>query len=361
MNSDQFSSFLADSCVGRPADGVLHSSRLNGHAKRKAVVVGLNYGWVQPGWQIPFLKGGVSDALRMQEVLVRYYGFREHEIQLLIDSGSDGDSPTRENVLASLDWLMADTKSGDTRVFYYAGHTAAVFTPPQHRMDNTLATLCVVDGLVFTYEIWNYTGLLPAGCMISCIIDAPFGQFMLNVPIHTPPDPPFSFAEDPRAAIPGMRFLPPRQPPSGFVPPNLANSPGLPSGVNGFILCACGKRDVARELRAGLDGNSESGGLFTQALCETMCKIAGNTMTVMQVYEMVKHRMLEHSAKENGGPQCPSLCWSPSCPPEVISFILPAAEAGVSRHVYLDDGQVSEHRGLCCPSKPGGKSKRSHV
>lgn len=347
MDDSQFAEFLEER-PSRSGQG------------RRAVIVGLNYGWVKPGWKIPFLKGGVSDALRMCEVLIQFYGFQREEIRLLIDGGVDDSEPTRENVLAGLNWLTNGTSPGDTLVFYYGGHSAAVYAPHNSFRDNTLAGLCLVNGMVFTFEVWAHTSRLPAGCMITCIIDAPYGQFMLNVPANTPPEKPFSFAEDKRAALPGMRFLPARQPPNGFAVPNLAQCQ-LPNGVNGFIICACGMRDVAREMRAGLDGNSEPGGLFTLALCETMSKIAGKTCTVAGVYELVRQRMLGQAMQEHTGVQCPSLCWSPNCPPEQVSFIIAPGNNGRNsgRYVNIDDGHISSHRGLCCPSK-SGKSRRSN-
>ncbi|MEZ4910240.1 MAG: caspase family protein [Saprospiraceae bacterium] len=86
---------------------------------KKALVVGVN-DYAPIGTGGPDLNGCVNDALDMANTLV-LCGFSPRNIRLLTNYRA-----TRSNILAYLNWLFKNSKSGDSLVFYYSGHGTRV-------------------------------------------------------------------------------------------------------------------------------------------------------------------------------------------------------------------------------------------
>ena len=84
---------------------------------KKALLVGIN-NFTRPEWQ---LNGCINDTLEMQEILGKYYGFKDEDVKLLHDKDA-----TNQGIRAGLDWLLDGSQSGDVRVFHFSSHGTQV-------------------------------------------------------------------------------------------------------------------------------------------------------------------------------------------------------------------------------------------
>lgn len=86
---------------------------------KKAVIVGINdYAPIGAGG--PDLNGCINDARDMANTLV-ICGFPPANIRILTNQNAK-----RANIIAYLNWLLANCKLGDSLVFYYSGHGTRV-------------------------------------------------------------------------------------------------------------------------------------------------------------------------------------------------------------------------------------------
>jgi metacaspase-1 len=86
---------------------------------KKAVVVGINdYAPIGAGG--PDLNGCINDARDMANTLV-ICGFPPANIRILTNQNAK-----RANIITYLNWLLANSKSGDSLAFYYSGHGTRV-------------------------------------------------------------------------------------------------------------------------------------------------------------------------------------------------------------------------------------------
>lgn len=74
------------------------------------------------------LPGCVNDVQQMFHLLTSdLFGFPQHSIRVLSDeldmlASVKVDSPTRSNILRDMRWLTQDIQSGESAVFFFAGH-----------------------------------------------------------------------------------------------------------------------------------------------------------------------------------------------------------------------------------------------
>lgn len=102
---------------------------------RKALCVGIN---AYPG---AALNGCVNDANDIKDFIIQKYGFQKNEVKVI----TDGDATTK-NILEALNWLVADTKPGDVRLFHYSGHgTEAPIADFNGDPDHLNQVICPVD------------------------------------------------------------------------------------------------------------------------------------------------------------------------------------------------------------------------
>jgi hypothetical protein len=60
------------------------------------------------------LKGCVNDVKNLYAFIQRFYGFRPEETRILTDDPNFTEgSPTRRNILSSMQWLVAGAQPGD--------------------------------------------------------------------------------------------------------------------------------------------------------------------------------------------------------------------------------------------------------
>jgi len=89
-----------------------HRARAMTATKRRALLVGINN---YPDASMR-LHGCTNDVYLMSRTL-QESGYAAANIRLLVD-----DRATRDNLVEHLQWLVADTRPGDERVFFYSGH-----------------------------------------------------------------------------------------------------------------------------------------------------------------------------------------------------------------------------------------------
>jgi len=93
------------------------------HERRKALLIGVNYA----NSHAP-LKGCVNDVWNLQCLLRHTLQYTSEQLRILVD-GFDGRPrpermPTKANILASLEWLVADAHPGDQLLLVFCGHGA---------------------------------------------------------------------------------------------------------------------------------------------------------------------------------------------------------------------------------------------
>jgi len=84
---------------------------------RRAVMVGINYVGHNPGE----LRGCHNDVLNMKKYIIAVHGFEEENIHVLMDDG-EHEEPTRANLIAAYEKIVAETESGDAIFLHYSGH-----------------------------------------------------------------------------------------------------------------------------------------------------------------------------------------------------------------------------------------------
>jgi len=105
------------------------------HAEDRALIVGINeYQYVTP------LKGSITDARRVLQLLQKLDMYRANQIRLLSDSQA-----TRQGILDGLDWLVSGSQAGDKVLFYFSGHGAQVSDASRDESDGLDETLCPVE------------------------------------------------------------------------------------------------------------------------------------------------------------------------------------------------------------------------
>lgn len=85
--------------------------------KRKAVLVGCNY----PNTEYE-LKGCINDVLAMKSVLIKRFGFKEEDVELLTDEHGSSALPTGVLIKKSLENMVDCASEGDVLYFHYSGH-----------------------------------------------------------------------------------------------------------------------------------------------------------------------------------------------------------------------------------------------
>jgi len=94
------------------------------HARRKALLVGINYARSHAP-----LKGCINDVWNLQCLLRYTLQFSSDQLKVLID-GADGappkihQTPTKANILAGLQWLVSGAQPGDNLFFIFSGYGA---------------------------------------------------------------------------------------------------------------------------------------------------------------------------------------------------------------------------------------------
>ncbi|CAM0873496.1 unnamed protein product [Alopecurus aequalis] len=141
--------------------------------KKRAVLVGVSYRGTEYE-----LKGTVNDVECMRGLLCDKFGFPSDCILVLTEEKSDDPhrTPTRENLLLAMRWLVEDCDTGDSLVFHFSGHGVQKLDTNGDEVDGYNEALCPLDfeekGKILDDEI-NDTIVRPLGpgVKLHAIID----------------------------------------------------------------------------------------------------------------------------------------------------------------------------------------------
>ncbi|KAM7251870.1 hypothetical protein ACFE04_023753 [Oxalis oulophora] len=155
----------------------------NKEARKRALLCGVSY---TKGER---LDGTLNDVILFKDLLITTFGFGDQNICVLTEEELDQPGkeveakdriPTRENIMNSLKWLVEDCKSGDSLVFYFAGHGRQVPDTDMDEKDGYDEAICPCDfeeegsgGYILDDEI-NSTIVAPLinGVTLHAIVDA---------------------------------------------------------------------------------------------------------------------------------------------------------------------------------------------
>ncbi|KAF8181441.1 caspase domain-containing protein [Mycena galopus ATCC 62051] len=140
--------------------------------KRKAVLIGINY---------------LNSAEELHGCENRYLtescGYRSSDIWVLTEDEDEESHPTRDNMIAAMQWLTQGAQRHDALFFHYSGHGGrrpgggGIYTdqiyPCDHTQNGTLRATKLYDLLVKP---------LPAGCRLTTVFDACHSASALGLP-----------------------------------------------------------------------------------------------------------------------------------------------------------------------------------
>ncbi|KZV68831.1 hypothetical protein PENSPDRAFT_633810 [Peniophora sp. CONT] len=157
--------------------------------KRKALCIGINYYTGRRGE--PELRGCVSDAKNMHDLLIERYQYWAKDMLLLTDEPGQHPMliPTRSNIIRAMEWLVRGAQPGDSLVFQYAGHGSQVKDTDGDEDDELDETICPVDyeeegvGPIIDDDLHNIlVKPLPPGCRLTAIYDSCHSGSALDLP-----------------------------------------------------------------------------------------------------------------------------------------------------------------------------------
>ena len=103
---------------------------------KKALSVGIN-NYANPRNN---LRGCINDSIMIREMLIKHYGFKRENIQLLMD-----EKATQSNIIEELENLVVGAQAGDILVFHYSGHGSQVPDINNNEDDGFDEIICPYD------------------------------------------------------------------------------------------------------------------------------------------------------------------------------------------------------------------------
>ncbi|XP_071691618.1 metacaspase-3-like [Rutidosis leptorrhynchoides] len=152
------------------------------HEQKRAVLCGVTYRGHQKT-----LPASINNIRTMHQFLMKL-GFQNASIRILTEEETDPTRiPTRRNMLMAMEWLTKGCRSGDSLVFYYAGHGSHVTDGEGDEDDGYDEALCPVDytvsGKILDDEVNSVlVAPLPHGVILHSIIDTCYSGTVLDLP-----------------------------------------------------------------------------------------------------------------------------------------------------------------------------------
>lgn len=232
-----------------------------------------------------------NDA-QFYEQLLKSFGFT---VRRLSDFKLGLQSSHRGNILRSVEWLVQDAQPGDNLAFVFAGHgicTTCTTSDRRDELDRAFLAAELEDpfpaNLLFDSEMQSIFALLPAGVLLTCIIDAPCGDTVVRLPWfydgktgsfggapHARHSSLWAGDRHPRrerGAPSNMHFTirgaPSSLAKSGAAKPKCTGPCELFPGVAAFLICACRPDQVC--LEAQLAAGNQYYGLLTTSFAAAL-------------------------------------------------------------------------------------------
>ncbi|PPQ66735.1 hypothetical protein CVT26_009536 [Gymnopilus dilepis] len=140
--------------------------------KKKALCIGINYFGSQQE-----LRGCINDANNMKNFLISEYGYKSEDMVILTDDATNPRmTPTRDNILQAMQWLVRGAQPNDSLFFHYSGHggqTKDLDGDEEDGYDEVIYPLDfeanghIVDDLMHDIMVKP----LPPGCRLTAIYD----------------------------------------------------------------------------------------------------------------------------------------------------------------------------------------------
>jgi len=159
---------------------VVNEFDAEGKSSRKAILIGINY----KGQEFE-LDGCVNDAVAMKQYL-EGQGFKNEGIRLLVDEG-DSESPTAQNIIDAIRWLVQDAKAGDSLFLHFSGHGTSTTDSNGDENDGNDECILPVDyqevGAIVDDDLLKELILpLQGGVQLVATFDACHSQTLLDLP-----------------------------------------------------------------------------------------------------------------------------------------------------------------------------------
>jgi len=139
---------------------------------RKALLVGIRY--LNTGSP---LSGCHNDVANVKDFLLKKGYKEENTLVLIDDEDTDPDlMPTRENIIAGMEWLVDGAAEDDALVFHFSGHGDSVEDEDGDEADGFDETILPCDfataGMIIDDEIHAIcVAPLPVGCRLTFLFD----------------------------------------------------------------------------------------------------------------------------------------------------------------------------------------------
>ncbi|KAJ7785158.1 peptidase C14, caspase domain-containing protein [Mycena maculata] len=172
--------------ISRESDAVApSSSRLCRELQKKALLIGIN-SLSAPAVDYGLLRGPHQDVAQMKTLLVRTYGYREEDIQILVDDGVYGHvQPDRRNIMIAIGNLVNGAQKGDKLFFQYCGHTIQVPSrshTEEDGLDECLVPLDGEDRVITDNELrTRLVDTLPVGVSLVAVFDSCHSASLLDL------------------------------------------------------------------------------------------------------------------------------------------------------------------------------------
>ena len=152
---------------------------------KKALLVGIN-DYAPAGSGGPDLHGCVNDVKDFANTLgaLNIVPIVPASMRILTDRNA-----TRQNILAGLQWLLSEAKSGDVRVFYYSGHGTYVVDASGDELDKKDEAICPHDfataGPITDDDLRTALAGMTSGINLDVFLDSCFSGTATRVMMDT--------------------------------------------------------------------------------------------------------------------------------------------------------------------------------
>eukprot|EP01113_Clastostelium_recurvatum_P011164 TRINITY_DN15638_c0_g1_i1.p1 TRINITY_DN15638_c0_g1~~TRINITY_DN15638_c0_g1_i1.p1 ORF type:complete len:405 (+),score=92.47 TRINITY_DN15638_c0_g1_i1:26-1216(+) len=140
---------------------------------KKAFLCGINY----INTPQSKLSGCINDTKFMQHLLISKFGYPATNILMMNDESHDPSLlPTRYNLMAGVQWLVAGAKPGDHLFFHFSGHGGQTRDLDGDEADGMDETILPMDyktaGSIVDDELHRYLAMqIPPGCRLTVLMD----------------------------------------------------------------------------------------------------------------------------------------------------------------------------------------------
>jgi hypothetical protein len=151
---------------------------------KKALLVGINYFGSKSE-----LRGCINDVQNVKSMITQKFGFEEDAAHMLVltDDQQGRKSPTRENIIHGMKWLIEGAKDGDSLFFHFSGHGGTQTDKDGDEADGKDETIIPVDyltkGMIVDDDIHSMlVAPLPKGVRITAVMDCCHSGSVFDLP-----------------------------------------------------------------------------------------------------------------------------------------------------------------------------------